>query len=75
LAGLIGDGDRAIGSGAGLGEAAGASARKAGTSVGTGLAGDGATDASSSAMICRMDERISSIDGSLGAGLFMEASL
>jgi hypothetical protein len=33
--------------------------------------GGGAADASSSAIICRMDDRISSIDGSLVAGLFI----
>ncbi len=38
-------------------------------------AATGAVDASSSAMICRMDERISSIDGSLVAGLFIETPL
>src|SRR5690606_32567185 len=35
----------------------------------------GAAAASSSAMICRMDDRISSMDGSFDAGLFITASL
>jgi hypothetical protein len=34
----------------------------------------GAAAASSSAMICLIEERISSIDGSLVAGLFIKAS-
>lgn len=60
-----------------LGAAAGEAAR-CGEGTAAAIAGAGrrgAAAASSSAMICRMDERISSIEGSFGAGLFMNASV
>jgi hypothetical protein len=46
----------------------------AGVAAAAGRAGGGETAASSSAMICLMDDKISSIDGSLVAGLFIKAS-
>src|SRR5688500_1779489 len=80
LAGIICAGESASGSAPGLdaigqptGRGAGAAAAGCGFGAGLGVGG-GAVDASSSAMICRMDERISSIDGSFGAGLFIKAS-
>ena len=85
--GKIWAGDKVRGSGAGFVAAGGAgtargmgggaiAAAGAATGGAAGLgAGAGAVDASSSAMICRMDERISSIDGSLVAGLFIETPL
>lgn len=42
-----------------------------GGGIGAGAAARGDKPASSSAMICRMDDKISSIDGSLVAGLFI----
>jgi hypothetical protein len=88
LGAIICDGDKARGSvtaaagvetgrdaaaGAGIERGAGGAAVAA-ADAGAGRAGGGADAASSSAMICLMDERISSMDGSLVAGLFIEAS-
>jgi len=71
---LAGAGFIAAGGITGVGAGLGGAGFGAGAEATGGLAGGAATAASSSAMICLMDERISSIDGSLVAGLFIKAS-
>jgi hypothetical protein len=63
----------AVARGAGAGGTTGFAAGGIAGATAAGLmgAGAGATLASSSAMICLMDDRISSMDGSLVAGLFI----
>jgi hypothetical protein len=70
--------DSASGSGSATGSGRGGTGAKLRGATGGGAAGGvgglRTALASSSAMICRMDDRISSIEGSLGAGLFIAAS-